>query len=87
MVAAIKDQQPAMLEGRRGARPHKFSLAAAALANAAINTRYRDKQLCLGLALGTVLLEVTGKPQLYLLGENDHVLLGMATQIYSSVLG
>lgn len=83
LVAAIYVRNTPLFEGKLGKRPHKFSLAAVALAHGFETVAEdRDAQLCFHLALGTLLLEITGNPQKYALSSNDHALLGAAQEVY-----
>lgn len=83
LVARAYNENPALFDGKRGKRPHKLSLAAIALAQEVeVQSEDRDSQLCFHLALGTVLLEITGKPQEYALSGNDHLLLEAAQEVY-----
>jgi hypothetical protein len=83
LVARVYNNDPALFDGKRGKRPHKLSLAAVALAQGVEDMREdRDGQLSCQLSLGTVLLEITGKPQKYALSGNDHMLLSLAQEVY-----
>lgn len=83
LVAAVDDQCSVILTGKRGKRPHHLSVAAAALALGIDATKNdRDAQLCFVLALGTILVEFSGKPQNYALSGNDHFLLDKASEVY-----
>ena len=83
LVGRVYNHDPALFDGKRGKRPHKLSLAAAALAQGVMDmNEHRDGQLCFHLSLGSVLLEITGKPQDYALSSNDHSLLGLAQEVY-----
>lgn len=66
LVVQTHAENPAMFEGRMGARPHKLTFAAAALAKALVKPGLdSETQLSVKLALRTVLLEITGKPNEY----------------------
>ena len=83
LVAHVYADDPELFDGKRGKRPHKLSLAAVALAQGVMaSKRERDSQLSYHLSLGTVLLEITGKPQDYALSGNDHMLLELAQEVY-----
>ena len=83
LVGRVYNEDPALFDGQRGKRPHKLSLAAVALAQGVKDMREnRDGQLCFHLSLGTVLLELTGKPQDYALSGNDRLLLELAQEVY-----
>ena len=83
LVKIAYGQRPSLFNGLEGARPHKLSVAAAALA-VGVNIFYdnRDAQLVTVLSLGTVLLEITGKPYLYAFNMQDNRLLTVAEEIY-----
>jgi hypothetical protein len=83
LVAWVYNGDPALFDGKRGKRPHKLSLAAVALAQGVrITTDDRERQLCFHLSLGTILLELTGKPHEYALSGNDHMLLELAQEVH-----
>lgn len=83
LVAAVYARNPGLFDGRSGKRPHRFSVAAVALAHGSeAMSDDRDAQLCYHLSLGTVLLEITGNPQKYALSSNDHEMLGAAQNVY-----
>ncbi len=83
LVAQTHAEEPKLFEGRLGKRPHKLTFAAAVLANGVLAFRYdRAEQRPFALALGAVLLEVTGKPGEYPLTSNDHALLSVAQGVY-----
>lgn len=64
-------------------RPDQYAQPVLALAQGVkVMREDRDNQLCFHLSLGTVLLELTGKPQDYALSGNDHVLLEIAQEVY-----
>jgi hypothetical protein len=86
LVAQTHAENPPMFEGRMGARPHKLTFAAAALAKGLVKPDLdRETQLSLKMALGTVLLEITGKPTKYRLTSIDHALLEIAQGVYLAV--
>jgi hypothetical protein len=83
LLTRVYEEDPAVFDGRRGKRPHKFTLAALALAQGVkVMKDDREGQLCFHLSLGTVLLEISGKPHQYALSENDHLLLELAQEVY-----
>lgn len=83
LVQKVFDERPKLFEGKEGRRPHKLSTAAAALAwGVKFMGEHPAAQQAMFLALGTVLLEVSGKPHLYALSSNDHMLLELAQGIY-----
>lgn len=83
LVAQTHAENPALFEGKQGKRPHKLSFAAAALAKGVVKLEEdRSAQLCLHLALGAVLLEISGKPNEYPLTASDHMLLEVAQRVY-----
>lgn len=83
LVGDVFNEIPDMISGKTGKRPHKLSLAAAALTKGISGfAANRDKQLVLHLALGTVLLELTGNPNPYALTGVDHFLIDKAQQAY-----
>lgn len=83
LVMQAHADNPALFEGRSGKRPHKLALVAAALSKGVVKAADdRTIQLCLHLALGSVLLELSGKPNQYALTSNDHSILGIAQEVY-----
>jgi hypothetical protein len=83
LVGRAYDNDPALFDGKRGLRPHKLSLAAVALAQGVkVMKDDTEGRLCFNLALGTVLLEVSGKPHDFALSSNDWFLLDLAQEVY-----
>jgi hypothetical protein len=83
LVATVYARNPALFDGKVGKRPHKFSVAAVALAHGSETmSDDRDAQLCYHLSLGTILLEITGNPQKYALSSHDHTMLVAAQEVY-----
>lgn len=83
LVAQTHAENPPMFEGRTGSRPHKLIFAAAALAKGLVKPDLdRQTQLSVKAALGTILLEITGKPNEYRLSSIDHALLEIAEGVY-----
>lgn len=83
LVAQTHAENPPMFEGLMGARPHKLVFAAAALAKGLVKPDLdRETQLSVKMALGTVLLEITGKPTKYRLTSIDHALLEIPQGVY-----
>lgn len=83
LVGDISNEIPDLVSGKTGKRPNKLTLAAAALAKGVLGFRSnREKQLVLHLALGSILLEITGRPFAHALSGADHLLLNMAQEIY-----
>ena len=83
LVKIAYGQRPSLFDGFEGARPHKLSVAAAALAmGVKIFDDNRGAQLVVVLGLGTILLEITGKPHLYSFNMQDNRLLTVSEEIY-----
>lgn len=83
LVQKIYDGCPGLFDGTEGARPHKFSVAAMALAFGVKNmTEHSEAQRVMFLGVGTILLEIKNKPNLYPLSSQDHRLLVRAEDIY-----
>ena len=83
LVSAVYDESPRVVSGKAGLRPHKMSLAAAALAKGIIH--FQDDPVAkpyFFLSLGTLLLEISGKPNLYALTDVDHYILELAQKTY-----
>lgn len=79
LVGSVYNGDPELFDGKRGKSPHKISVAALSLAQAFMDNGYdREAQLCYHLSLGTILVEVTGKPQNYAFNGNDHAILQVA---------
>lgn len=83
LVARVVAQRPDVVSGSQGLRPHRLSLAAIALA-AGLEEREYDEaaKLLIFLALGTVLLELTGKPHQHALSLIDHKLITASQSVY-----
>lgn len=83
LVQKVYDERPGLFQGKEGIRPHKMSIAAASLA---WGVRYmgerHEAQTIMQIALGSVLLEVSGKPHQYALSMCDHALLELSQDIY-----
>lgn len=88
LVQRVHDLRPEVVQGKKGTRPHKASLAAAALAvglgKVADVPEQRDQILA---ALRELLFEVQTKPHLYALSLVDHALLEGAEEAMRAVEG
>ena len=83
LVQKAHDDQPLLFQGKLGKRPHKMSLAATALGLGVARMKHRpESHRVLTLALGSLLLEVTGKPGAHALTSHDHSLLELAQGAY-----
>jgi hypothetical protein len=83
LVSAVYDESPRVVSGQAGLRPHKMTLAAAALAKGIIH--FQDDLIAkryFFLSLGTLLLEISEKPHLYALTDVDHYMLELAQKAY-----
>jgi hypothetical protein len=86
LVLAVWSQKPDMFDGKFGQRPHKISVAAAALANGIFNLdEDNPNRTGLVLALGNLLSEVEVNGRLYPLSSIDHQLLEMAMSTFSEL--
>ncbi len=82
LIASVWDKAPHLFDGRFGQRPHKLSVAAAALADAIeILPEGHDKRYSFILALGNILNEVSVNGNLYPLNSLDHQLLENAATV------
>lgn len=83
LVARAFDEQPKLFGGKQGRRPHKLATAATALGLGAKRmTDHPASQQVLTLALGTLLLEIAGKPEKYAFSGNDHLLFDLASRSF-----
>ena len=83
LVARVLGQSPHIVSGVQGRRPHKLSLAAISLAAGLEEPEYSDNSKDLFfLSLGTVLLELTGKPFQYALSGIDHQIIDTSQAAY-----
>jgi hypothetical protein len=83
LVQKAHDDQPLLFQGKLGKRPHKVSMAATALGLGVTRMAHRpESQRVFTLALGSLLLEVTGKLGAYALSSHDHSLLELAQGAY-----
>lgn len=83
LVQKAHDEKPLLFQGKLGKRPHKMSLAATALGLGVTRMAHRpESHRVLTLALGSLLLDVTGKPGAYALTLHDHSLLELAQGAY-----
>lgn len=86
LVEAVWSQRPDMFEGAFGQRPHKISVAAAALANGVFNlSEDNPRRVGLALALGNLLSEVELNGKLYPFNGIDYELLDMAMTTFSEL--
>lgn len=83
LVQKAYEDQPLLFQGKLGKRPHKLSMAATALGLGVARMTHRpESHRVFTLALGSLLLEVTGKPGAYALTLHDHSLLELAQGAY-----
>jgi hypothetical protein len=85
LVATVWKQNPGLFEGRDGRRPHKVSVAAAALANGLKMLAGSDREPFILLALGLVLMGVAANATRYALTETDRAMLLIAENAYEAV--
>lgn len=86
LVSLAWEQKPDLFDGKSGQRPHKISVAAAALANGIDQFAQKDtNRPALVLALGTILLEIETNGRLYSLSGVDHTLIEAAAMIFSEM--
>ena len=78
LVAIVWDERPDLYSGKFGQRPHKISVAAAALAEGV----KANPLPALSFALGNVLSEVETNGRLYPLNSVDHVLIEEAVAVF-----
>lgn len=79
LVASVWQQKPEVFDGAFGQRPHKLSVAAAALANGAHGlSEGNPNRMGIGLALATLLSEVERNGRLYPFSGVDEMLLEMS---------
>lgn len=85
LVAAIWDQKPDVFDGKFGQRPHKLTVAAAALAHGIQQLDSSDDNWpSLVLSLGNLLSELEVNGQLYPLNSLDHCLLRVAVSAFEN---
>ncbi|UUD64505.1 hypothetical protein D16iCDA_02010 [Pseudomonas seleniipraecipitans] len=86
LVAVVWAQKPDIFSGVFGQRPHKISVAAAALANGVFNLpESNTNRAGLVMALGELLAEVDVNERLYGFNGVDHELLGMALSAFDEL--
>ncbi|MCL5668515.1 MAG: hypothetical protein M1392_00605 [Gammaproteobacteria bacterium] len=88
LVAAIWEEKPDVFSGKFGQRPHKLTVAAAALANGIHLFEKNDlNRSVLALSLGTILSEIEVNGGLYPLNSLDRQLLEEAQAGFFKVAG
>jgi len=84
LVGVVWDSKPDIFNGKFGQRPHKISVAAAALVQGLhVYPSGNPEHAPIGLALGMVLQEVAIKGRLYPLNSLDETLLEAAVAAYT----
>jgi hypothetical protein len=87
LVTLVWEQKPDIFDGKFGQRPHKISVAAAALANGLDQFAKGDtNRSALVLSLGTVLSEIETNGRLYSLTGVDQTLIEAAAMIFSDAV-
>ena len=87
LVSLVWDAKPDMFGGKFGQRPHKLSVAAAALANGFNQFNDDLNQGALLIALGNLLTKLEINGHLYSLNVIDHTLIGAAASIFVETFG
>jgi len=83
LVAKVWDYKPDVFNGTRAGRPHKMSVAAYALANAASDSvGDRDTQLTYLIALGSVFIDLNLGNSPYSLNAIDNQLIQLSLETY-----
>ena len=86
LVQAVWDAKPDVFDGKFGQRPHKITVAAAALANGiAITRKDHSSRDAMTLALGNVLSEIETNGRLYPLNSLDHALLETSLSVFREI--
>ena len=86
LVTAVWGQKPDIFNGKFGQRPHKFTVAALALANGIDQLEETDPNWqALVLSLGNILSELEVNGRLYPLNSLDHQLLETAVAVFTKI--
>lgn len=87
LITAVWHQSPDIFEGKFGQRPHKLSVAAAALANGVRTlTEIEPNRQALILSLGNLLSELEVNAGFYKLNSMDHRLLTTAAAVFGQAV-
>ena len=87
LVAALWEEKPDIFNGKFGQRPHKLTVAAAALANGIHLFEKSDlNRSVLALSLGAILSDLEINGRLYPLNSIDHQLLEAAASIFAEIV-